>query len=195
MEDKDIIKKNEIRKIFDESKSTYGYRRITIKMRQNGFLINHKKVYKLMKELSLKCKTSRKKKYNSYKGKLGRIADNLLNRNFNINKPMMRLVTDVSEFSIQGKKIYLSPILDLFNREIISYSISSSPNFHQIMEMLEKAFSNRALNQNIILHSDQGWQYQMKIYQSFLKKKGIIQSMSRKGNCLDNAVMENFLDF
>lgn len=192
MEDKDIIKKNEIRKIFDESKSTYGYRRITIKMRQNGFLINHKKVYKLMKELSLKCKTSRKKKYNSYKGKLGRIADNLLNRNFNINKPMLRLVTDVSEFSIQGKKIYLSPILDLFNREIISYSISSSPNFHQIMEMLEKAFSNRALNQNIILHSDQGWQYQMKIYQSFLKKKGIIQSMSRKGNCLDNAVMENF---
>lgn len=192
MEDKDIIKKNEIRKIFDESKSTYGYRRITIKMRQNGFLINHKKVYKLMKELSLKCKTSRKKKYNSYKGKLGIIADNLLNRNFNINKPMMRLVTDVSEFSIQGKKVYLSPILDLFNREIISYSISSSPNFHQIMEMLEKAFSNRVLNQNIILHSDQGWQYQMKIYQSFLKKKGIIQSMSRKGNCLDNAVMENF---
>lgn len=192
MEDKDVIEKNEIRKIFYESKSTYGYRRITIKMCQNGFLINHKKVYKLMNELSLKCKTSRKKKYNSYKGNLGRIADNLLNRNFNVNRPMMRLITDVSKFSIQGKKIYLSPILDLFNREIISYSISSSPNFQQIMEMLEKAFSNRVLNQKIILHSDQGWQYQMKIYQSFLKKEGIIQSMSRKDNCLDNAVMENF---
>ena len=90
------------------------------------------------------------------------------------------------------QKVYLSPILDMYNGEIISYNISLRPTFHQTMDMLDKAFAKIPDNTGLILHSDQGWQYQMKRYQLRLKEKGIIQSMSRKGNCLDNSVMENF---
>ena len=134
----------------------------------------------------------RMKKYKSYKGTLGKIAPNVLARNFKVSKPNIKWVTDVTEFSLFGRKIYLSPILDLYNGEIISYNISERPTFHQIIDMLDKAFAKIPNNTGLILHSDQGWQYQLKRYQYRLQKKGIIQSMSRKGNCLDNAVMENF---
>jgi len=132
------------------------------------------------------------KKYKSYKGQVGAIAPNLLNRDFSASAPNRKWVTDVTEFSIFGKKLYLSPILDLYNGEIISYNLSDSPNFAQTVDMLQTAFDKIPDNTNLILHSDQGWQYQMKKYQQMLRKKGIRQSMSRKGNCLDNAVMENF---
>lgn len=144
-----------------------------------------------MKQLHLKS-TVRIKKYKSYRGEVGKIAPNILKRNFKAEKPNEKWVTDVTEFSLFGKKLYLSPILDLYNGEIISYNISVSPNFAQIVNMLEKAFLRIPDNTNLLLHSDQGWQYQMKHYQAMLNKKGIVQSMSRKGNCLDNSVMENF---
>jgi len=144
-----------------------------------------------MKTLGLKSMV-RMKKYKSYKGRVGKIAPNILNRNFKATKPYSKWVTDVTEFSLFGKKFYLSPILDLFNGEIISYSLSERPTASQIADMLTKAFDKIPDDTGLILHSDQGWQYQMKNYQHRLKKKGIIQSMSRKGNCLDNAVMENF---
>jgi len=144
-----------------------------------------------MKTLGLKSMV-RMKKYKSYKGRVGKIAPNILNRNFKATKPYSKWVTDVTEFSLFGKKFYLSPILDLFNGEIISYSLSERPTASQITDMLTKAFDKIPDDTGLILHSDQGWQYQMKNYQHRLKKKGIIQSMSRKGNCLDNAVMENF---
>lgn len=177
--------------IFHSNKGRYGYRRITIELRNRGHLINHKTVQRLMKELKLKCLV-RMKKYQSYKGQRGKIAPNLLERNFNASKPNEKWVTDVTEFSLYGEKLYLSPILDLFNGEVVSYVLSSRPVFAQTIEMLEKAFQNIPDSTNLILHSDQGWQYQMKQYQGLLLKKGIRQSMSRKGNCLDNAVMENF---
>ena len=132
------------------------------------------------------------KRYNSYHGDTGKIAPNLLERNFNATKPNQKWVTDVTEFSLFGQKLYLSPILDLYNREIVSYSVSHHPSFAPITAMLEQAFMTIPEDTNLILHSDQGWQYQMKPYQQMLKAKGIQQSMSRKGNCLDNAVMENF---
>lgn len=134
----------------------------------------------------------KKRRYNSYKGTIGKIADNLLKRNFKAEKPNQKWVTDVTEFKIGDKKLYLSPILDLFNGEIISYNLSKHPVFNQITDMLEKAFKKIPKNTNLILHSDQGWQYQMKQYQYLLDKKGIKQSMSRKGNCLDNSLAENF---
>jgi putative transposase len=127
-----------------------------------------------------------------YKGTVGKIAPNILCRNFNAVKPNMKWVTDITEISLLGQKLYLSPILDLYNDEIISYNISCRPIFSQVTDMLNKAFEKIPDNTNLILHSDQGWQYQMKVYQQALAKKGIRQSMSRKGNCLDNAVMENF---
>lgn len=108
------------------------------------------------------------------------------------DKPNQKWVTDITEFSLFGQKLYLSPILDLYSRDIVSYAISRHPRFSLVTDMLEHAFQRIPDNSNLILHSDQGWQYQMKPYQRMLKEKGIRQSMSRKGNCLDNAVIENF---
>lgn len=144
-----------------------------------------------MKALGLVCRV-RMKKYRSYKGEVGKIAPNLLERNFEAEKPNQKWVTDVTEFSLFGQKLYLSPILDLCSRDIVSYSISERPMLSMVTEMLDKAFARISDATNLILHSDQGWQYQHKRYQQMLEQKGIRQSMSRKGNCLDNAVIENF---
>ena len=133
-----------------------------------------------------------KRRYNSYQGTIGKIADNLLKRYFKADKPNQKWVTDVTEFKVNNDKLYLSPIVDLFNGEVISFNLSRQPVFAQVVDMLEKAFSKIPDNTNLILHSDQGWQYQMKQYQWLLKDKGIRQSMSRKGNCLDNSLVENF---
>lgn len=183
--------KDEIKKIYHENKGRYGYRRITLELKKQGYCINHKTVLKIMRQCNIKCLV-RMKKYRSYKGEIGKVAPNLLNRDFKANKPNKKWVTDVTEFSLLGTKLYLSPILDLFNGEIISYCISERATFQQTMDMLDKAFAQIPDRTGLILHSDQGWQYQMKQYQHRLKQKGITQSMSRKGNCLDNSVMENF---
>lgn len=189
--DKYAVEKHEIQNIFAQSKGTYGYRRIEIKLRQKGYIINHKTVLRLMKTLKIQGK-QRRSKYKSYKGEVGKIAGNMLNRDFQSAKPYEKLVTDVTEFAVCNEKVYLSPVLDLYNREIISYNISKSPNFWQTREMLKMLFEKLPNNVKPILHSDQGWQYQMKEFQRLLKQHNITQSMSRKGNCLDNSVMENF---
>lgn len=144
-----------------------------------------------MKSLNLKGK-QRKNKYKSYKGEVGKVAPNILNRNFKATKPYEKLTTDLTEFNVCDEKIYLSPILDMYNNEILSYSISLSPNFYQTREMLNGLIQKLPPNAKPILHSDQGWQYQMREYQQILRDNNITQSMSRKGNCLDNSVMENF---
>lgn len=144
-----------------------------------------------MKELHLKCMV-RMKKYRSYKGEIGKVAPNLLNRDFYAEKPNQKWTTDITEFSLCGEKTYLSPILDMYNGEIISYVISDRPVLKQVLDMVDDAFLKLPNEVNLIFHSDQGWQYQHKQYQKRLSDKGIRQSMSRKGNCLDNAVMENF---
>jgi transposase InsO family protein len=177
--------------IYHENKGRYGYRRITLELCNRGRKINHKTVLRLMQECGIKCLV-RMRKYRSYRGEVGKIADNILKRDFAAAKPNEKWVTDMTEFSLFGEKLYLSPILDLYNGEVVSYSISRRPTFEQTMNMLDKAFEKIPDDTGLILHSDQGWQYQMKHYQYRLQKKGIIQSMSRKGNCLDNAVMENF---
>lgn len=189
--DKYAKMKERITEIYLLHKKRVGYRRITLALHNDGICINHKTVQRLMKAIGLFCRV-RMKKYNSYKGDVGRIAPNLLERDFEAEKFNEKWVTDVTEFSLFGQKLYLSPIMDLYNREIISYNISSSPNFAQITDMLEQAFMKIPEDTNLILHSDQGWQYQHKTYQKMLVDKGIRQSMSRKGNCLDNAVIENF---
>lgn len=177
--------------IYTENKKRLGYRRITMELHNQGVYINHKTVQKLMKQQGLYCRV-RMKRYNSYKGDVGKIAPNLLERKFEAEMPNQKWVTDITEFSLFGQKLYLSPILDLHSRDIVSYSISDRPIFSQVVDMLEQAFQKIPDNTNLILHSDQGWQYQMKPYQRMLNAKGVRQSMSRKGNCLDNAVIENF---
>ena len=190
-EDKYKEVKEEIANIFTENKGRYGYRRITQELHNRNYVINHKTVQRLMKELGLVCRV-RMKKYHSYKGEVGKIAPNLLERDFSTEKPNEKWVTDVTEFSLFGHKLYLSPILDLHSGDIVSYTIHDRPVLNMVTEMLKRAFEKIPDGTNLILHSDQGWQYQHKHYQKLLKDKGIRQSMSRKGNCLDNAVMENF---
>ena len=139
----------------------------------------------------IKCKV-RLRKYRSYRGDEGKVAPNILNREFTGDRPNQKWATDVTEFSLFGKKLYLSPIIDLYNRDIVSYDISERADFRQTMNMMEDAFKRIPDNSNLIFHSNQGWQYQIKRFQFRLSQKGIRQSMFRKGNCLDNAVMENF---
>ncbi|WP_213530711.1 IS3 family transposase [Paenibacillus sp. J45TS6] len=189
--DPDADLKAEIKAIYEEHEGRYGYRRIRDELANRGQKVNHKKVQRIMKELGLKS-VVRMKKYKSYKGTVGKIALNILNRNFTAEAPSEKWVTDITEFKLFGEKLYLSPVLDLFNGEIISYTIGSRPTYSLVSEMLEQALECLPEDHKLILHSDQGWHYQMKPYREALRKKGITQSMSRKGNCYDNSVMENF---
>nr|WP_194443759.1 IS3 family transposase [Klebsiella pneumoniae] len=182
--------KENIRKIYHYHKGRYGYRRITLALRKQGLRINHKTVQRLMAELSLRS-VIRAKKYRAGKEN-GEAAPNILSRNFGASKANEKWVTDVTEFPVQGKKLYLSSVLDLFNREVIAYSLSERPVMEMVNTMLDGAFPKLRPGDAPLLHSDQGWHYRMRSYQERLKAHGMTQSMSRKGNCLDNAVMENF---
>jgi transposase InsO family protein len=190
-EDKYAQAKAEITEIYHENKGRYGYRRITDELHKRAIHLNHKTVQRLMKELGLVCRV-RMKKYRSYKGEVGKIADNELNREFRAEKPNQKWVTDVTQFRLFGQKLYFSPILDLCSGDIVTYTISDRPNLEMVTTMLEQAFLVLPDNTGLLLHSDQGWHYQHKQYRRMLEEKGIRQSMSRKGNCYDNSVMENF---
>ena len=191
--DKNHDIKDEIQAIFTEHKGNYGYRRMTLELRNRGYMVNHKKVQRLMKILGLGARIRRKRKYSSYQGEVGKKADNLIQRQFEASKPMEKCYTDVTEFAIpaSSQKLYLSPVLDGFNSEIIAYNLSTSPNLIQVKDMLEQTFTEEHY-ENTILHSDQGWQYQHDFYHRFLEGKGIQPSMSRKGNSPDNGMMESF---
>ncbi|MGR6130506.1 IS3 family transposase [Paenibacillus sp. S33] len=180
-----------IQSIYEEHQGRYGYRRIRDELFNRGRRVNHKKVQRIMVELGLKS-VVRMKKYRSYKGSVGKVAPNVLDRNFHSGKPNEKWVTDITEFKLFGEKLYVSPVLDLFNGEIITYTVGARPTYSLVSEMLNEAFKRLSEKDKLLLHSDQGWHYQMKQYQHALKKQGITQSMSRKGNCYDNAVMENF---
>ena len=191
--------------IYTENHKRYGYRRITLQLKNEGWAVNHKAVKRLMSKINLYGITPRAK-YKSYKGDFNGTVDNKLLykrvdtkkhrteyiRDFSTTSVNEKWTTDVSEFHIAAGKLYLSPILDMHNREIVSYNISRSPGYMQIADMLNKAFNKYEDLSNLIFHSDQGWQYQMYQYHKALRERGITQSMSRKGNCLDNSPMENF---
>ncbi|EFX56538.1 integrase core domain protein [Streptococcus sp. C300] len=191
--DKDKDLKAEIQAIFTEHKGNYGYRRVTLELRNRSFVVNHKKVQRLMTVLGLTARIRRKRKYSSYQGEIGKKAENLIQRQFEASRPMEKCYTDVTEFAIPAstQKLYLSPVLDGFNSEIIAFNLSTSPNLEQVKAMLNQAFSEDHYT-NTILHSDQGWQYQHDSYHRFLESKGIQPSMSRKGNSPDNRMMESF---
>ncbi|WCH50021.1 IS3 family transposase [Lysinibacillus sp. OF-1] len=185
--------KERIQTLFYYHKGRYGYRRICLALRNEGFFINHKTVQRLMQEMGLKG-TIRPKKYRSYKGTVGCVAENIIQRDFEATAPNQKWVTDVTEFKINGQKIYVSAILDLFNREIVGYEVSKSPNFELVQQSLKMAFTYTQLSEKsgLIIHSDQGWLYQIPRFKALLATYEIKQSMSRKGNCLDNAVIESF---
>ncbi|WP_407082274.1 IS3 family transposase [Streptococcus pluranimalium] len=189
--DKNKAIKTEIQAIYDEHKGNYGYRRIHMELRNRGFMVNHKKVQRLMKVMGLAARIRRKRKYSSYQGEVGKKADNLIKRQFEGSKPYEKCYTDVTEFALPEGKLYLSPVLDGYNSEIIDFTLSRSPNLKQVQTMLDKAFPADSYS-GTILHSDQGWQYQHQSYHDLLESKGILPSMSRKGNSPDNGMMESF---
>jgi transposase InsO family protein len=157
--DKYAREKEMIKSLDHEHKGRYGYRRITAEMKKRGYAVNHKTVLKLMRICGIKCRV-RLRKYRSYRGDAGKATPNIIDRNFTAGRPNQKWATDVTEFSLFGTKLYLSPVIDLYNREIISYDISERPTFHQVINMLEKAFERIPDNSNLILHSDQGWPIQ-----------------------------------
>ena len=181
----------EITIIFHEHKGRYGVRRVHRELLNRGFRINHKRVQRIMSQLGLMGKRP-KEKYHSYKGEVGKIADNVIDRDFSTTKPLEKWTTDISQFNLPWGKCYFSPILDMNTNEIVSYNLSLSPNMEQIKDMLDKAFQRFPSVKGLIMHSDQGWQYQHATYRNELQKHGVIQSMSRKGNCYDNCIMETF---
>lgn len=183
--------KVQIRTIFERHKGRYGYRRITAALRQLGERVNHKKVQRVMGTLGLKSLV-RPKKYRSFKGEVGQTAPNVLQRRFKANAANQKWVTDVTEFNVAGEKLYLSPVLDLYNGEIVAFETATRPRLELVSSMLKKALAKLGTEEAPILHSDQGWQYRMPAYQRQLQERKIVQSMSRKGNCLDNAAMESF---
>ena len=189
--DKDAELKAMIKAEFERHKGRYVYRRITAALRQLGKHVNHKVVQRLMGELKLKSLV-RPKKYKSFKGDVGQAAPNELNRQFEANAANKKWVTDVTEFNVAGEKLYLSPVLDLYNGEIVAFEMNRRPEFNLVTAMLTKAFSKLGSTDKPMLHSDQGWQYRMTAYRENLKQRGMVQSMSRKGNCHDNAAMESF---
>lgn len=183
--------KQQIKAIFQRHHGRYGYRRVADALRSKGQCVNRKAVQRLMGLMGLKS-VVRVKKYRSYRGAVGTTAENLLARNFNASNPGEKWVTDVTEFKVAGKKLYLSPVMDLFNGEIMAYQTSERPVLEMVCGMLQKAFRRLKVGEKPILHSDQGWHYQHPTYRRMLADQGITQSMSRKGNCLDNAAMESF---
>ena len=182
---------SEIRAIFEENKQRYGVRRVYAELKNRGYNVNHKRVQRLMHNMELFGKRP-KDKYHSYKGEVGKVADNIINRDFTTTAPLQKWTTDVSQFNFPWGKCYISPILDMNNNEVISYDLALHPNLEQTVRMLDRAFEKFPSVEGLIFHSDQGWQYQHAYYRNALKEHGIIQSMSRKGNCYDNCIMETF---
>lgn len=192
----DYLNKNheiagEIKDIFYKHNQNYGVRRITESLKKKSIIVNHKKVQRIMHMIGLKGKTP-KAKYHSFQGQTGVVADNLINRNFMATKPNQKWSTDVSQFSLRFGKCYLSPILDMADGRIVAYDLAMNPDYEQIERMLERAINSNGDLTGLILHSDMGWQYHNPRYIRTLKEHGIIQSMSRKGNCYDNCIIESF---
>lgn len=195
---KDSRLTNLIREIRKTNKD-FGYRRITGALRNRGITVNHKRVQRIIKNNKWQCNSfsKRKRKYNSYRGQVGHIAPNILNRNFKTKRFGRKLTTDVSEFRYGNEdithRVYLSPLMDLRNDEIVDFNISRHPTVAFTLKPLIKGLKLfKELPYKTIVHSDQGVQYQSHEWQLTLKKYGAIQSMSRKGTCLDNAQMESF---
>ncbi|SUB34412.1 Integrase core domain [[Pasteurella] mairii] len=171
-----------------------GYRIIRAKLQAEGIFMSGKTVLAHMQALNIRScvKVKRRKKY----GKTSHIAPNLLERDFNATKLKQKLVTDVTEFRVGDEKRYLSSMMDLANREIIAYHISRRPNFALVATMLKKTLSQLNEDDLPIIHSDQGYLYGLARWRKMLMREDgspyTIQSMSRRGNCYDNAVIESF---
>ena len=190
--DKHAALKAAIRESFERNKHRYGYRRVLLDLRNKGWVVNHKLVFKLMREMGLRAKIRQRRPYVSYAGTISRIADNKLERNFTPDEPNTFFVSDVTEFRVAGRKVYLSPVMDLYDRSIVAHSVATSPSTAFTADSLSKAIAACGPEPGWMIHTDQGFQYQHTSWRNLIHDNGGVQSMSRKANCYDNAVMENF---
>ena len=182
---------DEITDIFKHHKGKYGVRRVYGELRNRGHNVNDKRVQRIMHCLGL-LGNRPKEKYHSYRGEVGKVAPNIIDRDFSTESFLEKWTTDVSQFRFSWGKCYLSPILDMNNNEIISHDLSMHPTLEQVQRMMDRAFEKFPDVRGVIMHSDQGWQYQHQYFRETLNSHGMIQSMSRKGNCYDNCIMETF---
>ena len=202
-EDPDAELLRQIKTIRDEHKD-YGYRRLWGELRKQCIEVNKKRVHRIVQKYGMQVTsyTRKSRRFSTYKGVVGRIAPNRVNRRFNTCIPHQKITTDTSEFKyyqsdekgrVTIKKLYLDPFLDLWNMEVLSYGISDSPSANSIITALNEAIDSTSdCKYRRTFHSDRGWAYQMGVYRQKLKDNRIFQSMSRKGNCYDNSPMENF---
>jgi putative transposase len=181
--DKHASLKKQIGDIYARHKGRYGYRRITAAIRRLGKTVNHKTVQGLMTKLGLKSLV-RPKKYRSYQGEVGHAAPNVLKRQFEATCANQKWVTDVTEFKVSNEKLYLSPIMDLYNGEIIAFETSKRPEFALVGSMLKKALKKLKADETPILHSDQGWQYRMPAYQRALQKRALCRACRERATAL-----------
>jgi len=183
--------RNRILKLYEKFKGIYGYRRLKVAYKQQySETINHKKIYRLMREMGLKSRIRRKRR--SFYKQTQIKKPNILNRNFKAVKEKEKLVTDITNLKYKNTTIYLCTILDLYNREILAYLMSKKNDNQLVANTFKEVIEKEGELTGTILHSDQGSQYTTEYYSELLIKAGIEQSMSRRGNCLDNAPMECF---
>ena len=192
-EDKDYYDYLIIKEIFDNSKGTYGYRRITegIKIKY-GVIFNHKKVARIMNKYHLKPEYIKRIRPNNYKRIEENVKPNLVKRNFNTDEPNKIWVTDITYLIYNNKRMYLSTILDLYDRKVVAYKISKFNNNQLVIDTLNEAISKRKDVFGLILHSDQGFQYTSYQYKAICNSNNIQISMSRKGTPIDDSPMESF---
>ncbi|WP_225362187.1 IS3 family transposase, partial [Fructilactobacillus sanfranciscensis] len=186
--------KNEIKAIYKNSRETYGYRRVFIMLRKKGFKICAQTTRKLMRKLGLMPDMywGKNRKYSSYKGTIGKTAPNILNQKFDEIKPLKVFHTDITEIKMENdKKGYISLIMDEASNEIMGLQVSDSPNFNLVRNTLNELYKNNPCLSGAIIHSDQGFHYQLESYRKWIDKQNVLQSMSRKGNCLDNSPVES----
>jgi len=182
-----------IRAVYDEHKGRYGYRRITAALCSSmAQPVNHKCVQRLMQKMGLRSLIRTKKRSGHVAGVSDVHVPNVLQRDFLAKAPNQKWVTDVTEFNVNGHKLYLSACMDLYNGEIIAHRMARRPVFELVSGTLRAALSRSECTSELTVHSDQGWHYKMQPYRAMLANHGVKQSMSRKGNCFDNAVIESF---
>jgi putative transposase len=184
--------KEAIRLVFAQARGAYGHRRVLAILLRQGWTVSKKTVLKLMRALGLQSPVRRRRRYNSYRGEVGKAAKNVLNRQFETATKHTKWATDVTEFTVGASRIYVSPVLDLHDNRIVSVMAGPSPSVKMVTDGLRAAISNLAPNEKPLVHSDQGFQYRHTLWQDTLRGAGLTQSMSRKGTCLDNAAMEGF---
>ncbi len=180
-----------IKEVFTANRGRYGYRRVHRELIKTGWVVAKKTVLKLMRQLGLRSPV-RRKRYVSYRGEVGLVAPNVLNREFSATEPGQKWVTDITEFRVGVNKLFLSTVMDLFNREILAFELAGAPRLQLTNNTLKAAASRLETGQHPIVHSDQGVQYQHRSWRNLISSFGGTQSMSRKGNCYDNAPMESF---